>query len=286
MTRRTTETLARRVPKPGTIRPEEYESNGYLNLLVMSHGEPVKHRLMIGVPMTGLIRAEWAMARWGQVIPTNWSATDVFEWMHQVTPLGYNVADARNMLVDVALQGDYEWLLTIDSDVILPPDAFMKFNEYIRQGDKPVVFGLYCTKSHPSEPLVYRGRGNSYYRDWKLGDQFWVDGIGMGATLISVALLRAMAADAPLYLAGGKRQVRRVFDTPQVQWTDPELGILQNFGGTEDLAWCDRVVRGGYLAKAGFPKIAKRKWWVYVDSSIFCLHITPNGITYPRELKW
>ena len=30
-------------------------------------------------------------------------------------------------------------------------------NEYMLKNDTPVVFGLYFTKSDPSEPLVYRG---------------------------------------------------------------------------------------------------------------------------------
>ena len=30
------------------------------------------NRIVIGIPMTGTIRSEWALARYGQVIPCNW----------------------------------------------------------------------------------------------------------------------------------------------------------------------------------------------------------------------
>ena len=68
----------------------------------------------------------------------------------------------------------------IDHDVILPPDTFLKINDYMRTAEFPVVSGLYfCKGSHP-EPLIFRGRGNSYYDDWKKGDKVMVDGIPMG----------------------------------------------------------------------------------------------------------
>jgi hypothetical protein len=41
----------------------------------------------------------------------------------------------------------------------------------MHQGDIPMLSGLYFTKSLPAEPLIYRGRGNSYYKKWKFGDK-------------------------------------------------------------------------------------------------------------------
>lgn len=173
-----------------------------------------------------------------------------------------------------------------DHDTILPSDCFLKLNEYMRKGDIPLVSGLYFTKSFPAEPLVYRGRGNSYYAKWKLGDKFWVDGCGMGCMLLNVKVLREMWNDAPEYIAGGNQKVRQVFDTPQFQWTDPESGAGRVFTGTEDLSFFDRMRQGDYLAKAGFKKIAKQKYFVLLDSTIFCWHINNDGTKYPIEMKW
>lgn len=269
----------------GLIYPEEYHEHPYMNLLVNAT-ESDKRRILVGVPMTGLIRVEWAMARWGQIIPTNWGIVDCLQYISQVTPLGYDVANARNIIAHVAMERGFEWLLFIDSDTIPPPDAFIKFNDYMRKGDIPVVCGLYFCKSDPPEPLVYRGRMNSYFRDFKIGEKFWIDGIPMGMTLIKVDILRAMAKDAPSYVAGGNVTCQKIFDTPQFIWTDPESPGIRTMQGTEDLAWCDRVMKGGYLEKAGFPKMQKKKYPFLCDSSIFAFHIDMNGVKYPLRFEW
>jgi hypothetical protein len=268
----------------GMIIPEEYETNPYMNLLVKATATD-KRRLIIGLPTTGLVRIEFVVARYSQTIPCNWSCAENLQPI-QWTPLGYDVKDARNLIVQAAVERDFEFLLFIDHDVILPPDCFLKMNEYIRDGTIPIVAGLYVTKSQPSEPLVYRGRGNSYYRDWKIGDKVWVDGTGMGCTLLSVKLLREMWKDAPEYLTANGEKAHKVFDTPQFTWIDPEIPTAASYSGTEDLAFFDRVREGGYLAKAGFKKIAKKRYFVLMDSSIFCRHIDQNGVQYPLELRW
>ncbi len=37
------------------------------------------------------------------------------------------------------------------------------------------------SESVPAEPLIYRGRGNSHFKKWKLGDKVWVDGVPKAA---------------------------------------------------------------------------------------------------------
>jgi hypothetical protein len=255
-----------------------------MGLLLQANQKP-QHRIMVGVPMTGLIRAEWAMARYGQTIPCNWSNSEIVYWYNQATPLGYAVAEARNIVVDAAVSQAYDWLLFIDHDVILPPTTFVKLNQYMLDGTIPVVSGLYCAKAHPPEPLLYRGRGNGYFTDWKLGEKVWVDGVPMGCTLIHVSILREMTKDAPKYLPPGHdKKIAQIFDTPAGQTFDPVKESWTAFTGTEDLAWCNRVMEGGYLKRAGFPKIAAKKYPFLMDTSIFCKHITPDGTQYPLHL--
>jgi hypothetical protein len=268
------------------IMPEEYATNAYMHLLVQATEKRERNRCLLGIPVTGLVRIEWVLGRYGQMIPCNWSHADHLYPLSQTTPLGYNVMDARNVIVHQAVTEGFAWLFFNDHDTILPVHTFMALSAYMRQGDYPVVSGLYFTKSEPAEPLVYRGRGNSYYADWKMGDKIWVDGCGCGCLLLNVKLLTEMWKDAPEYLAGGNQKVRKVFDTPQFQWLDPEAGSLQSFQGTEDLAFFDRMMEGDYLAKAGFKKVAKKKYPIYLDTTIFCRHITPDGIQYPLQLRW
>lgn len=267
------------------IQPEEYASNGYMNLLVQA-SETERRRLLVGLPVTGLLRVEFMLAKYGQTIPCNWSMAEHMHALSPITPLGYDVKNARNIIVQAAVLSDFDWLFFLDHDVILPSDTFLKMNEYMRDGSIPLVSGLYFTKSQPAEPLLYRGRGNSYYATWQLGDKVWCDGTGMGCMLLNVKVLREMWKDAPEYLAGGNQKVRMVFDTPTFTWVDPEAGTQRSFSGTEDLSFFDRMRQGDYLAKAGFKKIAKKQNFVLCDTSIACRHITPDGIQYPLEWKW
>ncbi|MFC1709491.1 hypothetical protein ACFL2J_05525 [Candidatus Omnitrophota bacterium] len=246
-----------------------------------------KKRVCIAVPTTGLVRVEWMMARFGQVIPVNWSNSDIFQFFDQFSPMGWAVADARNICVEYSITGGFEWTLFIDHDVILPPHCFLKMNAYMRSAKYPVVCGLYwCKGSHP-EPLLFRGRGTSYYDKWKAGDKVQVDGIPMGCTLIHNSLLKVMYDTSQVYTCStmsGPVVVRRVFETPRQAWFDPEKCLYNTRVGTEDLFWCDRVMREKVFEKSGVPqfkKFQKMKYPFLLDTSIVCKHIDENGRQYP-----
>jgi hypothetical protein len=235
---------------------------------------------MVGIPTTGLIRYEWAVARYGQVIPCNWTQADFIYYIHDWVPLGFLVADARNLIVTKALEDRFEWLFFIDHDTIIPPVTLIKINEYILKREWPVVCGLYFTKSVPSEPLIYRGRGTSYYPKWKFGDKVECDGIPMGCTLIHTSIFKAMAADVPEYNLQG-HTVRKYFTTPGASFWDTDKQSWCNRVGTEDLDWCTRVIDNGYLKKAGWPEIGKKKYPFLIDTNIFCKHIDQDGVQFP-----
>lgn len=239
-------------------------------------------RLLIGTPCTGLVRMEWVMARYGQVIPTNWSATDCIQWISTYAPMQYLVPDAQNIIVKTAIERGAEWLLLIESDNCPPPDAFIRLNDYMRSKKFPVVSGLYFTKSEPPEPMTYRGRGNSFYQNWKMGDKVMCDGVPTGFLLIHMSILRAMYEESEEYELNGQI-VRRVFNTPEKVWTDPESGGTYALTGTSDLVWCERVMRGNYFVKAGWPKFQKMEFPFLVDTNIFVKHISPDGRQYPLK---
>lgn len=243
-------------------------------------------RLLIGTATLGVIRMEWAGARFGQVIPCNWAHGSITTGINTLMPIGHLVADAQNIVIDEAVKKGHEWVFFHEDDVLLPPDCFQRINNYMISKKYPVVSGLYYLKADPSEPLVYRGRGTSYYDDWKLGDKVWVDGVPTGCLLIHRSLFKLMYEDSPSYIALGNRPVRRVFETPSKIHVDPETGRKSQLVGTSDLYWCDRVMDGGYLKKAGWPNVAKRKYPFLIDTKIFCGHIALNtGRTYPATWK-
>ena len=247
---------------------------------IIDSGRNPRTRLLIATPTLGIIRAEWAVARYGQVIPPNWSCSYIP--ISAIMPIRYLVADAQNIAVQAAIQGDFEWLFLHEDDVVLPNDTFLRLNEYMRKGDVPVVSGLYYLKADPTEPVVYRGRGNSCYDKWSPGDKVWVDGVPTGCLLIHCSILKLMYAESEEYQAMNNVTVRKVFDTPAKIWYDPESTQYRAQVGTSDLAWCDRVMKGGFLKRADWGKIARRKYPFLLDTQIFCRHIDlQTGKQYP-----
>ena len=251
------------------------------NVLLKNTGNLKQKRIMIGIPMTGLVRAEWMLARYGQVIPCNWSQVDSIQWLDQYTPLEFLVADARNIIVHNCLKNGFEWLFQIDHDVVLQHDTFLRINDYMLAGDVPMLSGLYFTKSVPSEPLIYRGRGNSYYADWKLGDKVWVDGIPSGITLIHSSLLKVLAEESKSYEVMPGLHIKEVYTTPGKTWYDPEARSWYASTGTEDLELCTRIMEDRIFEKAGWPEFQDKEFPFLCDTGIFGRHIDNDGKTYP-----
>jgi len=275
------------VYQPTLLAPENGEWKGWTK------------RICICVPTTGRVRIEWVMARFGQVVPVNWANNDIFQFFDMFSPLGFSVADARNFCVDFSLKGNFEWTLFIDHDVILPQDTYLKITEYMnlvktrQDGSKdyskaiPIVCGLYYCKGSKPEPLIFRGRGNSYFSDWKRGDKVWCDGLPMGITLIHNSILKVAYDLSETYTMptlNGPAIVHRVFDTPRHGWSDPESGKYNQKVGTEDLFFYDRLKAQDIYKKAGWPKYQKKQYPLLCDTSIFCQHIDENGIRYPANV--
>jgi hypothetical protein len=261
--------------------PSERElGSGIENKVVRSKRKP-QRRILIGIPLTGLVRGEWAIARYSQVIPCNWSQSDSLIWMDQFSPLEHSVADARNIITDQCIKRGFEWLYFIDHDVMLPPHTTITWNQRMLLEKVPVFCGLYFTKSVPSEPIIYRGRGNGYYTDWKMGDKVWVDGIPMGCTMIHASILKVMWDDADWYNIGDLK-VKKVFETPARIVTDPETKTWYAATGTEDLEWCNTVIDNDVMRRAGWPEFDV-EFPFLMDTGVFCKHISFDGVQYPSR---
>lgn len=244
------------------------------------------HKVMIGHPMTGVLRAEWVLARYGQIIPTNWSMMDSYQPLPmQFAPMKYLVPDAQNVIVKHALDRKVEWVFLVEQDNVLPPDCFIRMNEYMRKADTPIISGLYFTKSVPPEPMIYRGVGNSFYRDWKLGERVWCTGLPTGCVIIHSSVLQAVWDEAPEYKVGDV-MTRRVFETPEKVWYDPQTAGYRTEVGTSDLNFCNKLMdpETNFLEKAGWSKHQKMDNPFLVDTNIFVKHIDMDGRMFPLEM--
>lgn len=245
--------------------------------------EATKNKILIFTPTTGLVRIEWVQARYSQIIPTNWGYVEMQQHLSPWVSVGYQLADAQNLMAKEVVEGDYEWIIYIEHDNVLPPDGFIRFNQYINEHNVPVVSGLYFLKSDITEPLIYRGRGTSHFKDWKFGDLVWCDGIPFGFRLENASLIKAAWEESEEYMVGSVK-TRRVFSHPSSIWYDNETGRLHSKGGTTDLEWCTRIMRDKLFAKAGWPEFQKMKYPFLVDTNIFVKHIDQNGQMWPKAV--
>lgn len=278
--------LTKNVPVKKTRN--DYSVQGQIQHELQKNPGVWTNRIMIAVPCTGVVRIEWVMAKYGQIIPTNWSQVEMVQWLNTYAPLEYQLPDAENLIAKKVVEGDYEWFLSIEQDNLIPPDAFIRLNEYMIEGKVPIVSGLYFTKSVPPEPILYRGRGNGSFRNFKLGDKVWCDGIPFGFTLIHGSIIKTLWNESEEYMVGNE-VTRKVFELPNFnvgnfgfENTDGKKeGRFAYTRGTTDLNFCKRVMRDKIFEKAGWPKIQKMKYPFLVDTNIFVQHIDNSGRQYP-----
>ena len=275
-------------PKIASAVPLAQVLSGKLNFSIpgikhLAAHDVLPNKMLIFTPTRGNVRMEWVQGRYNQLIPTNWSFANMLQFLSPYIPIAYQLADAQNLLAKKVIQDGYEWVLFIEDDNVLPPDAFIRMSKYMNEGTIPMVSGLYFVKSTYAEPLLYRGRGNSHFQDWKLGDRVWVDGMPMGFLLIHSSLIKAAWDESEEYTVMGEK-TRRVFEQPNNIWFDEETGGIIAKGGTTDLQWCNRLINDGLLAKAGWPKFQKMKYPFLVDTRIFIKHIEPDGTMWPQNM--
>lgn len=106
------------------------------------------------------------------------------------------VYDARNHLAELAVKGEYDFILWLDSDMIFPADLLERMMEDIK--DRDMICGLYFRRVPPYTPVAYktlkRNNGVLEIEDLKEYPKeiFEVDGCGFGAVLMRTDFLFEM----------------------------------------------------------------------------------------------
>lgn len=143
---------------------------------------------------------------------------------------GSLVYDARNKLCSIALDGGFDRVLWLDSDMVFPRDLMRRFSAHLDAG-KEMVCGAYASRKLPIQPVVYEDFGFHDATPWPepyttpvkqplSAEIFRVAGCGFGAVMVTVDLIR---------------RVRDQFGLP----FSPAAG----FG--EDLSFCLRAREAG-----------------------------------------
>ena len=265
---------------------------------IIKHTGRWRTPMLIGTATLGQVRMEWANAFHYMILPVNLSHTSMIQPYHFMNPMRWHVAEAQNLIVNRALMSEqeYDWVLLIEDDVVVPPNVLLQFAKWMHDGRFPIVSGWYNVKSNPPEPMFFRGRGNGpvcYTVNEVAEKTEWVnedlglrgvmcDGVPTGCVLISTKLLRVVAEHSPVVTLkrearedGSVHEInmREVFHTMREAGYDPETDGYWKKLGTSDLEFCDKVIDEGYLKEAGFEYAASLEWPFPVDTDIRCGHI-------------
>lgn len=190
--------------------------------------------LLVAIPSRGMVSCEFVSSLLSQGDPLNMSIQYRFE-------IGGEVGESRNKLVAHALKIGAEYILFVDDDVILPTSCFNKLVYWANKGHE-IVSGVYYSKQIPPQPLIFKGRGNGYVGNWKVGDVIEdADGIGMGITLI-------------------KTDVFKKIPKP---WFKSVVGKISV---DESLYFCDKLKENGYK--------------IFIDTSIQGIHFDSTTRTF------
>lgn len=194
--------------------------------------------VLIGIPtLNRPVSLDWASRYKSLSPPINYNMT-----VCQIN--GKPVAEARNAMAREALKTEARYLFFLGDDVLVPPHVLRQFITCLENNPEiGVIGGVYCSKSNPPAPLVFRGNGRGSYWDWKVGEFFEVTGLGMDCTIIRTDIFQKLAE--PWFVTKREDQF--------------ESGINKADEWTEDLWFLKQVTE-------------KTNYKVFCDASIICDH--------------
>lgn len=199
--------------------------------------------IVVGIPSFGMVSSYFLQARMGQQFPLVSSAVDKFV-------IGKPIAEARNEIVQYALDQGANYIYWLDDDVIAPPDAFLK----MFMAGKDIINGVYWSKSNPPMPLLFRNHLEGPYLDWHVGDFIEIDAAGSGLTLVKTDVYRKISETI-----GGPW-----YSTDYSSFKEATASPANN---TEDLYFYWKAKKAGYQ--------------IWADTSIQAYHYEKNsGILY------
>jgi FkbM family methyltransferase len=218
------------------VRGEEQNRNASLSY-APTENAPVK-KILIAIPTNKNIEAETYKSIYDLVIPPGY--TTEFQYF-----FGYQIDQIRNLIADWGKR--YDYLLCVDSDIVLPPDTLVKMLAH----NVDIISGIYIQrKAEPRLEIYIEHRGG--LNNLSIEDMYAeptdlreVGGVGMGCCLIRGEVLRKM--EYPHFVYQSALDHEHTF--------------------SEDLYFC-RAAR-----TAGFH--------VWMDRSIVCEHVGQTKYTVP-----
>lgn len=163
------------------IRTDEQNQNASLSY----KGNTVTKNILVAIPTNKYIEPETFKSLWDLKVPDGYKLD--FQYFY-----GYQVDQIRNLIAEWAKR--YDYLLSVDSDIVLPPDTLEK----MLSADKDIISGLYIQRIPNTQTLeVYMlnengGVVNIPYRLLENKPLTQIAACGMGCVLVKAKVFRDM----------------------------------------------------------------------------------------------
>lgn len=198
--------------------------------------------IALGIPSFGMVHLFFAARLLNLRFPMN-------SIVRQFFVVGKEVGEARNEIVSRALAIEEEdstlrcsHVFFLDDDVLFHPDALNQLLSHQR----PIVSGLYYTKTHVPTPLVLHGEYDGTARSWVPGELIECWGHGMGLTLIQADVFRTLRDRGDLGVDAGGHP--NWFQTTRDQAIVRPDGVTNVFNQTEDMKFLMKAREFGFTA--------------------------------------
>lgn len=213
-----------------------------------------KPLFMVGLPTNGEHSFLFTQFMLGTAWPVN------FGMEFRAVP-GQEVGDARNILVQEAVNIGCKYIMFIDEDVIGPQNGVIKLLYLMENHPEwTMAGGVYPTKSIPPQPLIFTEWAQGAYWGWKMGELVKVLGAGCGFNMFRVSDLVAMTEPKEYERRnpwnGTPMVVREWFKT-SAWYTPSDKGMIRE-GHTEDSWFYMMAERAGLQC--------------WIDTSVWCRH--------------
>lgn len=191
---------------------------------------PPKKRILIGIPTAKYVETDTFKSLYDLEVPEGYETDIQFFY-------GYTIDQVRNLIAEWSKQ--YDYLLSVDSDIVLPKDALVKMLAH----DVDMISGVYMQRLPDKQVLeIYKpndqgGMMNVLAEELSPPGLYEVTGCGFGAVLIKSDVIRNM-------------------EYPHFQYISA-LSHAHTY--SEDVYFCQKALSTGAR--------------IFADSSIVCEHI-------------
>lgn len=149
------------------------------------------------------------------------------------TPRRMSIDRMRNMTAKLAVESEFDYLMFIDDDVIVPIDCLKK----MLAADKDIVAGHTIIRGWPYNSMIFKHplkdgivdrTGLEFLNEWKSEDLeadglLNVDAVGFSCVLIKVSLLKKLA---PPYFVTGSHNTEDIYFCMKARQFYPETSIF------------------------------------------------------------